>query len=95
MLLQSLRAVSNALVGHANSWKYSEALVRATRVSERFACGFWTDLRFANELQYIGFPTLLIFMFSFEIVSLIKIQSLLWIHHLPMDLLSNYHILQV
>jgi hypothetical protein len=95
MLLQSLRAVCYAPWGRANIWKFSEALVRATIVSERFACGFWTDLGCAIELRYIRFPTLLLCMFIFEILLLIKIQSLLWIHCLPMDLLSHYRILQV
>jgi len=48
MLLQSLRAHCKAPGGVGSIWKYFEALVRATGVSGRFACGFRTDLHFAD-----------------------------------------------
>jgi len=48
MLLHSLRALSKAPSGPGSIWKYLEALVRATTVSGRFACGFRTDLHFAD-----------------------------------------------
>jgi len=48
MLLQSLRALCKAPGGSGSIWKYLEALVRATGVSGRFACGFRTDLHFAG-----------------------------------------------
>jgi len=48
MLLQSLRALCLAAGGPGSIWKYLEALVRTTRVSGRFACGFQTDLHFAD-----------------------------------------------
>jgi len=53
MLLQSLRALCKAAGGPGSIWKYLEVLVRATRVSGRFACGFRTDLPFADEAAYI------------------------------------------
>jgi len=49
MLLQSLRALCKAPGGPGSIWKYLEALVMATGVSGRFACGFRTDLHFADE----------------------------------------------
>jgi len=48
MLLQSLRALWQALGRPGNVWKYLEALGRATGVSGRFACGFWTNLHFSG-----------------------------------------------
>ena len=48
MLLQSLRAHCKAPGGAGSIWKYLEALVTDTRVSERFACGFRIDLNFAD-----------------------------------------------
>jgi len=48
MLLQSLRAHCKASGGPGSIWKYLEAQVRATGVSGRFACGFRTDLHFAD-----------------------------------------------
>jgi len=48
MLLQSLRAHCEAPRGPGSIWKYLEALGRATGVSGRFACGFRTDLYFAD-----------------------------------------------
>jgi len=48
MLLQSLRALCEAPRGPGCIWKYLEAILRATGVSGRFACGFCTDLHFAN-----------------------------------------------
>jgi hypothetical protein len=48
MLWQSLRALSIALEGPGSIWKYLEALVRLTAVTGRLACGFQTDLHFAD-----------------------------------------------
>ena len=48
MLLQSLRALCFAPGGPGSIWNYLGALVRFTRVSGRFACGFRTDLHFAD-----------------------------------------------
>jgi len=48
MLLRSLRAHCKAPGGPGSIWKYLEALLRATWVSGRFACGFQTDLHFAD-----------------------------------------------
>jgi hypothetical protein len=50
MLLESLRALYLAPGGAGSIWKYLGALVRSTRVSGRFACGFWTGLHFADAL---------------------------------------------
>jgi len=44
---------------------------------------------------YISHAVLFLYMFSFEILSIIAIQSSLWIHRLPFHLLRHYHILQV
>jgi len=55
MLLQSLRAHCKAPGGAGSIWKYLKALVRATRVSGRFACGFRTDLHFADV--WYSYPT--------------------------------------
>jgi len=48
MFLQSPREHRNALVGSESIWKYLDPLVRATRVSRRFTCGFQTKLHLAN-----------------------------------------------
>ena len=48
MLLHSLRALRKAPGGAGSIWIYLEALVRATGVSGRFACGFCTELHFAD-----------------------------------------------
>jgi len=44
-ILQSSRSPGGA----GSIWKYLEALVRGTGVSERFAYGFRTELHFADE----------------------------------------------
>jgi len=49
MLLQSLSALCLAPVGSGSVWKYLEALVRPPGVSGRIACGFRTELHFADE----------------------------------------------
>jgi hypothetical protein len=51
--LQSLKAYYKAPGGAGSLWKYLEALVRATGVSRRFVCGFWTDLYFADGIFYV------------------------------------------
>jgi len=48
MLLHSLRALCKAPGGAGSIWKYSEALARATGVSERFAYGFRTEIHYAD-----------------------------------------------
>ena len=48
MLLQSLRALCFAPGGPVSIWNYLGAPVRSTGVSGRFACGFQTDLHFAD-----------------------------------------------
>jgi hypothetical protein len=48
MLLQSLKALCKAPVGVGSIWEYLEAVVRATRVSGRFAYGFRIELHFAD-----------------------------------------------
>ena len=48
MLLQSLRALCFAPGGAGSIWNYLGAPVRSTGVSGRFACGFRTDLHFAD-----------------------------------------------
>jgi hypothetical protein len=48
MLMHSLRAFCKAPGGAGSIWKYLKALARATRVSERFAYGFRTELHFAD-----------------------------------------------
>jgi len=48
MLLQSLRALCFAPGGPGSIWNYLRAPVRSTGVSGRFACGFRTDLHFAD-----------------------------------------------
>jgi hypothetical protein len=50
LLWQSLRALCKAPGGAGSIWEYLEVVVRATRVSERFAYGFWTELYFADGL---------------------------------------------
>jgi len=50
MLLQSPRALYLAPGRPGSISKYSEALVRSTGVSGRFASGFRTDLHFAEEV---------------------------------------------
>jgi len=49
MLLHSLRAVCKSPGGAGSIWKYLEALVRAARVSGRFAYRFRTELHFADN----------------------------------------------
>jgi len=53
MLLQSLRALCFAPGGPGSIWNYSGAPVRSTGVSGRFACGFRTDLHFADEAIFV------------------------------------------
>jgi hypothetical protein len=48
MILQSLRAHCLAPEGPGSIWNYLGAPVRSTGVSGRFACGFRTDLHFAD-----------------------------------------------
>jgi hypothetical protein len=48
MLMHSLRELWTVPEGAGSIWKYLEAVVRATRVSERFAYGFQTDLHSAD-----------------------------------------------
>jgi len=48
MLLQSLGALFFVPGRPGSVWKYFEALGRAIRLSGREACGFWTDLHFAD-----------------------------------------------
>jgi len=55
MLLQSLRALCKAPGGPGSIWKYFEELVRVTRVSRRFACGFQTNLHFADVLNWLQY----------------------------------------
>jgi len=50
MLLQSLRALCLAPGGTGSIWNYLGAPVRYTGVSGRFACGFRTDLHFADAV---------------------------------------------
>jgi len=50
MLLQSLRALCLAPGGSGSVWKYLEALVTLPGVSGRIACGFRTELHFADVL---------------------------------------------
>ena len=52
MLLQSLRAHCKVPGGHGSISKYLQAQVRATRVTERFACVFLTDLHFADVIWW-------------------------------------------
>jgi hypothetical protein len=48
MLLRSLRALCFAPGGPGSIWNYLGAPVRSTGVSGSFACGFRTDLHFAD-----------------------------------------------
>jgi len=48
MLWQSLRVICKASGGAGSIWEYLEAVVRATRVSRRFAYDFRTELHFAD-----------------------------------------------
>jgi len=52
MLLQSLSTLCNAPGGAGSIWEYLEAVVRATRVSGRFAYSFRTELHFADVNQF-------------------------------------------
>ena len=52
MLWQSLRALCLAPGGLGSIWNYLGAPVRATGVSGRFACGFRTDLHFADAMSF-------------------------------------------
>jgi hypothetical protein len=51
MLFQSLRALCLAPGGPGSIWNHLGAPVRSTGVSGRFACGFRTDLHFADEVH--------------------------------------------
>jgi len=59
MLLQSLRAFCFAPGGPGSIWNYLGAPVRSTGVSGRFACGFRTDLHFADVVCDDDVPGLL------------------------------------
>jgi hypothetical protein len=50
MLLQSLKALCLAPGGPGSIWKYLDALVTSTGVAGRLACGFGTDIQFADAL---------------------------------------------
>jgi hypothetical protein len=52
MLLRSLGELYLAPGGHRSIWKYLEGLVWSTRVTGRFACGFRSDLHFADDCMY-------------------------------------------
>jgi len=52
MLVHSLRVLFKFSGGAGSIWTYFEVLVRTTRVSGRFAFGFWTDLHFADIAAY-------------------------------------------
>jgi len=52
MLLQSLRALCLAPGGSGSIQKYLEALVRSPGVSRMIACGFRTELHFADGSTY-------------------------------------------
>jgi len=52
MLWQSLKALCLAPGGPGSIWNYLGAPVRPTGVSRRFACGFRTDLHFADVWMY-------------------------------------------
>jgi len=58
MLLQSLRALCFAPGGPGSIWNYLGAPVRTTGLSGRFACGFRTDLHFADDFQSLAQQTL-------------------------------------
>jgi len=60
MLLQSLRALCLAPGGSGSVWKYLEALVRSPGVSGRIACGFRTELHFADEVDVVFWRFLLL-----------------------------------
>jgi len=51
MLLQSLSTLCKAPGGAGSIWEYLEAVVRATRVSGRFAYSFRTELHFADVVD--------------------------------------------
>jgi len=48
MLLQSLRVLCKTQRGPGGIWKFLEALLKATGVSERLTYTFWTDVHFAH-----------------------------------------------
>jgi hypothetical protein len=52
MLLQSLRAICFAPGAPNNIWNYLGAPVRSAEESGKFACGFRTDLYFADLATY-------------------------------------------
>ena len=52
MLWHSLKALCLASGGPGSIWNNLESLVRSTGVSGRFACGFRTDLQFADVTGY-------------------------------------------
>jgi len=52
MLLQSLRALCFAPGGPGSIWNCLGAPVTSTGVSGRFACGFRTDLHFADVASF-------------------------------------------
>ena len=81
MLFHSLRAHCNAPGGPGSIWMYLEGLVRATKVSVRFACSFRTDLHLADvEFSIIFRDCLRCFCveggFLFGLVSLIAMAML-------------------
>jgi len=52
MLLHSLRAFCKHPGGAGSTWKYFEAMARATRVSEKFAYRFRTELHSADSISH-------------------------------------------
>jgi hypothetical protein len=57
MLLQSLRALCQALAGAGRIRKYLEELARAIAVPGRFEYGFRTELHFADAQRQIAEAT--------------------------------------
>jgi len=56
MLLQNPRAFCYVPGGSGSIWNYLGALVKSAGVSRRFACGFRTDLHFADVYLPLFLP---------------------------------------
>ena len=84
MLLQSLRAYCKAPGGPGRIWKYLEALVRTTGVSERFVCGFWTNLYSADVVMVMMIVMVMIMVMVLVLVMVIMVPVPLrqvgWLH---------------
>ena len=89
MLLQSLRALCLAPGGPGRIWNYLGAPVRSTGVSGMLACGFRTDLHFADGLALLSKLSILCpVLFKYTLNSFLNMFS-----HILLAILCRTHLI--